>query len=215
MPTGYRADQGKTYQKSTGKWVTKKKEQAFDYDKIDKKGEAMSTTNEEIWKDIKGFEGKYQVSNFGQVARFYKHCPSKLLKPMVCTNGYLRVDLWTGKGTEKIRALVHRLVAEAFLPNPNNYRCVNHKDETRTNNRVDNLEWCTHKYNSNYGTMPQKISTAQSIPVLQYTIDGKFIKRWKSFTEIQNEYGYDISAMSRCCKGEQATSYGYVWKIAQ
>ncbi len=171
--------------------------------------------DKEIWKDVKGFEGKYMVSNKGHVCRIYKHVPTKLLKPMICTNGYLRVDLWTGIGTEKVRALVHRLVAETFIPNPHNYRCVNHKDETRTNNVVENLEWCTHKYNSNYGTMPQRLAEWHSIPVLQYSIGGEFIKRWGSFTEVQREYGYDISALSRCCKGQQATSYGYVWKIAQ
>ena len=103
---------------------------------------------EEIWKDNEGFEGRYQISSLGRVKSFLKDTDNGvILKPMVCTNGYLRIDLRNNGRTYKL--LVHRVVAEAFLPNQNHFEYVNHKDESRDNNCVDNLKWCTHKYNVN------------------------------------------------------------------
>lgn len=107
----------------------------------------------EIWKDVVGYEGMYQVSNIGGVRSLRFSYPwrgsirfnnPKTLSPYKDSHGYLQVDI-RGRAF-----LVHRLVALAFIPNPNNYRCVNHKDENPRNNRVDNLEWCTHKYNVAY-----------------------------------------------------------------
>lgn len=112
----------------------------------------------EIYKNINGFEGLYQVSNKGNVKSLVNNkgvAREKVLKPVI-GNGYKRVRLFKDK-TSKLYA-VHRLVANAFLPNPHNYPCVNHKDECRTNNNVENLEWCTYKYNSNYGTCIERSS---------------------------------------------------------
>lgn len=100
----------------------------------------------EIWKDIKGYEGLYKVSNLGKV---YSIAYKKCLSPR-SDRGYLCILLH--KSGNKKYFLIHRLVAEAFIPNPNNYPQVNHKDEDKQNNHVSNLEWCTRKYNMNYGT---------------------------------------------------------------
>lgn len=104
----------------------------------------------EIWKDIQGYDGKYSVSNLGNVR---SNCYGKvrLLKPMLSAgryNGYLMVTLYKDSVGKKVK--VHRLVAEAFIPNPNRLPVINHKDEDRTNNRADNLEWCTIAYNTTY-----------------------------------------------------------------
>lgn len=109
-------------------------------------------TREEIWKDIEGYEGLYRVSNLGNV---YSYLSNKKLNPGN-DKGYLKVNLSKNKKVKQFS--VHRLVALAFLPNKNNYPCVNHKDENPSNNNVDNLEWCTYKYNNNYGTIKERIS---------------------------------------------------------
>ena len=107
---------------------------------------------QEVWKDIKGYEGLYQVSNLGQVKRLSnnKYTREKMLKPRKGKSGYLQVIL-SEKGNIKSK-YVHQLVASAFIPNPNNYIEINHKDENKENNNFENLEWCTHKYNCNFGT---------------------------------------------------------------
>lgn len=120
----------------------------------------------EEWKDIKGYEGLYQVSNLGRVrslSRYVKHrtiyiLKGKLLKQRTRGKGYLAVTLC--KNSKLKHYYVHRLVAEAFIPNPNNLPQVNHKDENKSNNCVDNLEWCDDKYNTNYGTRNERHSMA-------------------------------------------------------
>ena len=114
----------------------------------------------EEWKSIPGYEGLYEVSNLGRVKRIKRYdrfnhkIVSKLLKPSYNTNGYYIVQL-SNNGFKKSK-LVHRLVAQLFIPNPDNLPQVNHKDEDKTNNIVDNLEWCDSKYNNNYGTLQQR-----------------------------------------------------------
>lgn len=107
---------------------------------------------EEIWKEIEGYEGKYEVSNLGNVRSLNYNGTGeiKLLKQYICHNRYEQVNLY--KNGKPKHHLVHRLVARAFIPNPNNYKEVNHKDENPANNNVNNLEWCTREYNNNYGT---------------------------------------------------------------
>ena len=110
------------------------------------------SNQKEIWKDIKGYEGLYMVSNLGNV---YSHLSNKKMKPGN-DRGYLKVNLSKDKKVKQFT--VHRLVALAFLPNKNNYPCVNHKDENPSNNNVNNLEWCTYEYNNNYGSIKERIS---------------------------------------------------------
>lgn len=108
---------------------------------------------EEIWEDIEGYKGEYAISNLGRIKSIKNNI---VMKPMLATNGYLVACLWHNGKQKKI--VIHRLVAQAFVPNPNNYNEVNHIDENKTNNKADNLEWCTHKYNMNYGDIKHKIS---------------------------------------------------------
>ena len=112
----------------------------------------------EEWRDIKGYEGKYKISNLGRVKSLKDSKGNYREKILKHRNncGYLYVDLY--KNSRGKTYQVHRLVAEAFIPNPNNLPCVNHKDENPSNNCVENLEWCTTKYNANYGTRNKRVS---------------------------------------------------------
>ena len=113
----------------------------------------------EEWRDIKGYEGRYQVSNLGRVKSLkdrYGNYREKILNPRNSIQGYLDISLYKNGVSKRFK--VHRLVAEAFISNINNYSQVNHKDENKQNNRVENLEWCTSKYNANYGTRNKRHS---------------------------------------------------------
>lgn len=171
----------------------------------------------EIWKDIKDYEGLYQVSNWGRVKSLGNggtHKTSRILKSEKNTRGYLQVQL--SKNGKRKWFFIHRLVAEVFLENPENLPQVNHIDEDKTNNRVENLEWCEHKYNMNYGTRNERISKTKingkkSKKVLQFTLDGEFIREWPSTKEIERQLGFDNSAVCRCCNGKQKSAYGFRW----
>ena len=170
--------------------------------------------NNEVWKDILGYEGHYQVSDKGRV-KSLKQGKEKILKPRKDKDGYLYVCLC--KNGEVKTCKIHRLVGQSFIPNPNNLPEINHRDEVKTNNSVENLEWCSSKYNMNYGTRVQRQSKKLtngklSKPVLQYTKDGKFIQEWKSTRDVERNLGYNQSAISRCCLGKQKTSYSFIWK---
>lgn len=163
----------------------------------------------EEWKDIKGYEGLYRISNWGRV--FSTHT-NRVIKNRL-TGRYLQVSL--SKNGKITQPLVHRLVAEAFIPNTDNLPQVNHKDEDKTNNRVDNLEWCSCEYNNNYGTHCQRISKTKSIEVEQWSLDGELIKVWSSQQEIKRILGFHQSNISKCCNGERHTAHDFVWKWKQ
>lgn len=174
---------------------------------------------EEIWKDIEGYEGKYQVSNLGNV-RSLDYRNTKMignLRPKLRSN-YLFVHL-RNHGIGKC-PMVHRLVAKAFIPNPNNYPEVNHKDEDKHNNRADNLEWCTLKYNRNYGTTKiRAIETKNKRnrknaekKVLQYDLDGNFIRSYKSSVEVSRLLRISSSNVRSACRGFLKTYKGFIWK---
>ena len=164
---------------------------------------------EEIWKDIKGYEGLYQVSNYGNVKSLnYRNTgKEKLLKSVQYNTGYLCVGLYNKPNK---LYLIHRLVAEAFIPNPDNLPCVNHKDEDKTNNHVNNLEWCTQLYNINYGSRNERMRESLSKKVYQYTLDSKFIKEWKSTNECGRN-GYNQGHIASCCRGKRKTHKGFKW----
>ena len=161
--------------------------------------------NNEIWKDILGYEGLYQVSNLGRV-KSLKYGKEKILKPRKNTKGYLSIKLY--KNGLKKTYYVHRLTAQTFIPNPNDLTEINHKDEDKENNRVENLEWCDRKYNNNYGTRTVKCSKL----VLQFTKTGEFVNEWKSTMDVERNLGYDHSKISACCNGKRKSAYNFIWK---
>ena len=181
----------------------------------------------EVWRDIKGFEGVYQVSNLGRVKSLdryvecddsIRHYKGRLMKPNKKKNGYLQVNLRRRETNKKY--LVHRLVASAFLPNPDSLKTVNHKDENKENNCVDNLEWCTVEYNNHYGKGHRTRCTNArngaiknlAKPVLQYSLEGVFVAEYFSAMEAGRVNGIRQSGISGCCNGNQKTAYGYIWK---
>lgn len=192
---------------------------------------------EEIFVDIKGYEGLYQISNFGNVKSLgnEKKRKEKIIKQGQSKKGYLFVNLYkNGKG--KIYQ-VHRLVAIAFIENPNNFLQVNHKDEDKTNNVVENLEWCDAKYNNNYGSRitksvantDWKIKVANtdykaiaekltngvlSKQVYQYSLDLNLIKIWQSTKECKRN-GFNQGNISECCNGKRKSHKGYIWSYTE
>lgn len=162
----------------------------------------------EEWRDVLGYEGLYEVSNLGRVRR-----NGKILKPQAERGGYLHVFL-SKNGIVK-HGKVHRLVASAFIPNPNNYPQINHKDEDKTNNAVSNLEWCDGKYNANYGTRNKRVSEKMSKPVFQFDLLGNFIREWPSALKVEEETGMNHSNISMCCLGRYGfkTAGGFIWKF--
>lgn len=173
----------------------------------------------EIWKDIKAYEGLYQISNSGNVRSLDRYetngrtmilYKGKMLSKAIShsNKGYYIVSLSKkGKSTKKY---IHRLIAEAFIPNPNNYPCINHKNENKLDNRIENLEWCTDIYNINYGNRNKKASKNISKRIVQISKDNKIIKVWDSIDKAQKEL--KISNISSCCLNKRKTSGGYIWK---
>lgn len=181
---------------------------------------------EEIWKDIHGYEGLYQVSNLGRVKSLprgkqwpYRQTHNNIRKPKLNKNGYLCVNLSKENNVQWFN--VHRLVAMTFLPNPYNLPEVNHKDEGRIDNRVENLEWCTHQYNLTYGTINQRTrlklrnNPKTSKPVIQYTRDGIFVAEYPSIEEAHRQTGICQRTIVQVVKGlpRWKTAGGFVWKL--
>lgn len=158
---------------------------------------------EEIWKPIQGFEGLYEVSNLGRVKSIgtYNTCKKGIMRPMIDTDGYPHVRLYNSGMSRDVS--IHRLVAAAFIPNPNNYKYVNHKDENTRNNTVANLEWCTNSYNLAYSNGKK---------VKQYSKSGDFIKEFNCIADASRECNISTTNISKCCKGKRHSAGKYVWK---
>lgn len=178
---------------------------------------------DEVWKDIPSYEGYYQVSNLGRIKRLPRHKPTdkrkthnNIRKPRLAENGYFRINLSKDNSVKWFG--IHRLVALAFIPNPDKLPVINHKDENKQNNRVDNLEWCTHQYNREYGTARERqqktraanpndktvrklVGEKNSKAILQYSLSGKMIARYNSLSEASVATGVHISTIIRQCKG--------------
>ena len=174
----------------------------------------------EIWKDIAGYDGLYQVSNLGRVKSLPRYrnaihpyiTRERILSPRKTKNGYVKVLL---SGDTHRQYLIHRLVAEAFIPNPNNYGEINHKDEDKSNNAVNNLEWCTRSYNIRYGSWRDKLIARFGRPVLQYTLDGSFVNEFRSMGEAMAKTGINSGSICRCCKGIIKRTGNYIWKYKE
>ena len=172
----------------------------------------------EHWKAIDGYEGLYQVSNLGRV-KSLKCGKEKILKPGKNTGGYLHVDLYKDGHEKTVK--IHRLVAEAFIPNPNNLDTINHKDEDKTNNTVSNLEWMSQKDNINYGTRNKRLSEANiNHPSLSKQVQmfdkktGELLATFPSIREAERVTGINKGHISQCCNGKRKSAGGYVWRYA-
>ena len=165
----------------------------------------------EIWKDIEGFEGMYQISNRGNVKslNYNKTGKERILKPNKVSHGYLQVQLHQdGKAKNYY---VHRLVAAAFCDNPHGFKEVNHIDEDKTNNCADNLEFCSKSYNNNYGTRNKRIAEKRSKPVIAIDKRTGLILEFLSALEAEKETGINNGNIIKCCKGKLNSCGGFYW----
>ena len=177
----------------------------------------------EIWKPIAGFEGYYEVSNRGRIRSVdrivtmkngrKRLTQGKMLKPFVYNGDGNYTGVVLSKDGNHRKHSIHRLVAQAFVPNPNNLPEVNHKDENKTNNCAENLEWCDRKYNNTYGTAKVRAAVTQGKPVLQLK-DGRIVNAWPTEGLAAQFTGASQGGISACCRGEMKTSGGYGWMWA-
>lgn len=166
----------------------------------------------EIWKDIKCYEGTHQASNYGRVKSLERKVSGKngsirtikekILKPHLC-KGYYQIRMQTGKKYSCL--LLHKLIAQTFIPNPNNYETVHHIDHNPKNNKIDNLVWMSKEEHDKLH------KNEQSIKVYQYTLGNELVAIWPSASEAAKELGFAQSDIWKCCTGERKTHKGYKW----
>ena len=185
----------------------------------------------EIWKPVRNYEGKYMVSNTGEVKslNYRRTGKERILKGVDYGEGYLYVSLWKDGKVKQCR--INRLVAQAFIPNPNNLPEVNHKNEDKTDNRVENLEWCSKSHNVNHGTRNKraaeklkgkkhseehnkKIGKKLSKPVFSVDKESGLIMWWQSAMEASRQTGIAQSNITLCCQGKVKSAGGHVWFYA-
>ena len=172
----------------------------------------------EQWLPVPGYEGLYLISNLGRLFSFgtYHHKP-RIIKPYRGKEGYLTTHLYKDGHGKKVS--IHRLVAEAFVPNPKGHPTVNHKDENKINNCAENLEWCTQEYNNNYGSRIERVKKSisqntearnrrikrlvqnRSVAVLLFSADGELLARYSSISEASRATHISVDAIRRWCSG--------------
>lgn len=183
---------------------------------------------EEIWRDIKGYENRYQVSNMGNVRSLHykdRKNPNvdsgiRILKPIKKMNGYLAVTLLG------VQTNIHRIVAETFISNTHNKPCVDHINAIKTDNRVENLRWVTYLENSRNPACLEKIRSfvnkrfkgktgvlsAKYRKVFQYSMEGILIKEWDCISDACREIGVDSGSVTKVCQGKSKYAKGYIWR---
>ena len=177
----------------------------------------------EEWRPIKGYEGLYEVSNFGRVKSLSRKVRAgknkirtvneRILKPYKSKFGYLVVKSSPKNGSKHFA--IHRIVAQAFIPNPNNYPDVNHKDERKDNNIVSNLEWCNHSYNALYGTCQQRLlKHKQKAVEMVDTKTNEVVRVFDSMKNAGEELNIAKEQISAVCRGIRKTAGGYSWRYA-
>ena len=177
----------------------------------------------EIWKDIEGYEGLYQISSMGRVKSLertvwnkgkgcYRIVSERIRKRVTDKDGYLKVMLW--KDSKGKWFFVHRLVATAFIPNPDNLPVINHKDENKENNIVSNLEWCSVLHNNTYNGRAERIGKKRCKPVFSIDRETGLIMFWESLKEAENCTGIRHGDISKCCQGKVKSAGNHIWFYA-
>lgn len=202
--------QGMKYKGISFEAITKAKREFFDT--------YPNLYENEIWKDIKGFENIYQISNYGRVKSIIRY--KKLMKTALDKGGYLKICLTDSKH-KKHTIKIHRLVAENFLDNIECKDQINHIDGNKLNNKVDNLEWCTqsenmqHAFKNNLIFRGKGKDSPRARAVNQYSLDGNFIKRWNCISDAMRELKVNTNNISTCCNGKRKTANGFIWKYSE
>lgn len=178
----------------------------------------------EVWIPIKGYEGLYEISNYGNVKalNYRNRGITKNITPKKHNRGYLHVILYKQNTSKSF--LVHRLVAEHFIKKDANQNEINHKDGDKTNNHIDNLEWCTHKENihhfldclidKKYGGVRKRRAFKRLNKVLQLDMNNNLLKTWDNLSSIKHALNFNESHIQEVCEQKRKTAYGYKWKYA-
>lgn len=194
----------------------------------DSNNQMKRQANDVIWKDVEGYDGKYQISSSGEVRSFSRWANGRILKGGICGNPgpYRYVDLIKEHRDDKKMHYIHRLVAYHFLDNPDNKKEVNHIDGNTLNNDVTNLEWCTRKENVSHASKMNIYVNSHihqrgklnpnSKAVIQKDLRGNFIKEWESVNQVMRECGFRASEIFKCCNPSKyphcKTAFGYKWE---
>lgn len=190
---------------------------------------SSESLKDEKWLPIKGYRGFYEVSNLGRVRSKERlvlnhltgryHPVGMILKQQINKYGYATVTLTIAKENKKARAYVHQLVASAFIGNPLLLHDINHKNENKGDNRVENLEYCDRKHNVNWGTTPRnkqysmyKNTEIRFSDVIQYDLKMNEVAKYPNAGAASRKTGFNQGSISRCCRGERKTAFGYIWK---